>query len=134
MAMKHMEDQGGGLEGSIPGLVAERISVLEQLNEWLKQHLVVDHIRQAMGDENLPLYQKAIQFGQHLVGDQLSPISVAGANRALQLSGKLQLQLGMNDIAHPVEAVKRLAGQANDRDVSDADARLWSGTGLCVQV
>jgi hypothetical protein len=47
-----------------------------------------DYFGSQIYDENAPFYKQMFQMGKYLVGDQLNPISVSGAKRALQLSGK----------------------------------------------
>ena len=39
-------------------------------------------------DDNAPGWKKAYQFGQHILNEQLNPMSISGAKRSLELSGK----------------------------------------------
>ena len=39
-------------------------------------------------DENAPFFKQAQQFGSHILNEQLNPMSISGAKRALELSGK----------------------------------------------
>lgn len=66
-----------------------------------------DYFGNQIYDENAPAFKQAWQFGKHLVTDQLSPMSISGAKRALQLSGKphttldVLKQIGDRDVVLP---------------------------------
>lgn len=78
--------------------VEERQSVVGGLTQMLYHKMMFspfvemgtnrDYFGYQITDENSPMYQRIYQFTKHLIGDQLNPMSVAGAKRALELSGK----------------------------------------------
>ena len=78
--------------------IEERQSVIGGLTQMLYHKMLFqpfvemgqnkDYFGSQIMDENAPFFKQAYQFGQHLVSDQLNPMSVAGAKRALELSGK----------------------------------------------
>lgn len=114
--------------------IEERQSVIGGLTQMLYHKMLFqpfvemaqnkDYFGSQIMDENSPFFQQSWQFLQHLMSDQLSPMSIAGANRALELSGKEQLPGVKGWFTHPLETLKntpdtlkRLPGQLNDRDV-----------------
>ncbi len=82
MAMKHIE---------------ERQSIVGGLGEMLWNKMMFQPFRELaenkdywgyeIWDENAPLYKQAAQFAQHILSDQLSPITISGAQRAYQMGG-----------------------------------------------
>ena len=78
--------------------IEERQSVIGGLTQMLYHKMLFqpfvemaqnkDYFGSQIYDENSPFFKQAYQFGKHLVSDQLNPMSIAGAKRALQLSGK----------------------------------------------
>jgi hypothetical protein len=94
--------------------IEERQSVTSGLSQMLYHKMLFspfvemgenkDYFGNQIYDENSPFFKQAWQFGKHLIGDQLNPMSISGARRALQLSGKPY---------GPMDILK----QINDRDV-----------------
>lgn len=98
--------------------IEERQSVIGGLSQMLYHKMMFapfiemgqnkDYFGNQIMDENSPMYQQMWQLGKHLVGDQLNPMSIAGAKRALELSGKphdtasVLKQLGDRDVYMPL--------------------------------
>jgi len=83
MALKNIEEQQ-----SVPGGLVQMLyhkMLFQPVVEMAKNK---DYFGSQIYDENAPFYKQMFQMGKYLVGDQLNPISVSGAKRALQLSGK----------------------------------------------
>lgn len=87
MLLKHVEQFGGGAAGVVEG-AAQMLwdkSMAEPFNELWNNR---DYYGYNIWDVNAPFYEKAWQAIKHEWGDQLSPMSMAGAKHAAQLSGK----------------------------------------------
>jgi hypothetical protein len=67
-----------------------------------------DYFGYQIYDENAPGFKQAYQLGSHILGDQLNPMSITGAKRSLELSGKptdtasILQNLGNRDVALPL--------------------------------
>ena len=83
MAMKNIEEQQ-----SVPAGLAQMLYHKMLFQPFIEMGQNKDYFGNQIYDENAPFFKQAYQFGSHLVSDQLNPMSVAGAKRALQLSGK----------------------------------------------
>jgi hypothetical protein len=84
MAAKNIEDQGGNVAWGLGQMLFHKLMfapVLESLQNK-------DYFGGQIYDQNAPAYQQVGQFVHHMFTDQLSPMSVSGAQRALELSGK----------------------------------------------
>jgi len=107
MAYKHIQAAGGGVEGTITGLMEMMYNkmMFQPIAELARNK---DYFGYSLRNENDPAYQQAWQMGQHLVGSQLEPMSIVGAKRALELSGKphdtagVLSQLGDRDVVMPL--------------------------------
>lgn len=83
MAMKNIEERQ-----SVPGGLAQMLYHKMMFGPFIEMAQNKDYFGSQIMDENAPFYKQAYQLGKYLVGDQLNPMSVAGAKRALELSGK----------------------------------------------
>ncbi len=80
-----------------------------------------DYFGSQIMDENAPFYQQMGQLGKYIVTDQASPMSISGAKRALQLSGKpfttldvfKQLAAGDRDVVLPLMGFGPAPGYAS---------------------
>jgi hypothetical protein len=78
--------------------IEERQSVVGGLSQMLYHKLMFapfvemgtnrDYFGRQIYDENAPGFKQVYQFGKHLLGEQLNPMSISGAKKALELSGK----------------------------------------------
>jgi hypothetical protein len=98
--------------------IEERQSVIGGLAQMLYHKLMVapfvematnrDYFGYQIYDENAPGFKQAYQLGSHILGDQLNPMSITGAKRSLELSGKptdtasILQNLGNRDVALPL--------------------------------
>lgn len=83
MAMKNIEEKQ-----SVTGGLMQMLYHKMLFQPFFEMGGNKDYFGNQIYDENAPAFKQAYQFGKHLVTDQLSPMSVSGAKRALQLSGK----------------------------------------------
>jgi len=83
MAMKHIQEQQNALFG-LSEMFWNKL-MFQPISEMIHNR---DYFGNKLFDETAPGYKQAYQLGKHLIGDQAYPISVVGARRALQLSGK----------------------------------------------
>lgn len=103
MAMKNIEEQQ-----SVVGGLTQMLYHKMLFSPFVEMGQNKDYFGNQIFDENAPFYQKARQFMTHLGADQLNPMSVAGAKRALQLSGKpfttadVLKQLSDRDVVMPL--------------------------------
>lgn len=103
MAMKNIEERQS-VAGGLMQMMYHKM-MFDPLVEMVNNR---DYFGNQIRDENSPAYQQIWQMGKHLVGDQLNPMSVAGAKRALELSGKpstttdVLKQLGDRDVVMPL--------------------------------
>jgi len=102
MAYKNIEEQQ-----SVPAGLAQMLYHKMLFQPFIEMGQNKDYFGNQIFDENAPFFKQAYQFGSHLLSDQLNPMSVAGAKRALQLSGKpnttldVLKQLGDRDVVLP---------------------------------
>lgn len=102
MAEKNIEEKQ-----SVPGGLAQMLYHKMLFQPFIEMGQNKDYFGNQIYDENAPFFKQAYQFGKHLVSDQLNPMSVAGAKRALQLSGKpnttldVLRQIGDRDVVLP---------------------------------
>lgn len=99
MAMKNIEERQ-----SVTGGLMQMLYHKMMFAPFIEMATNRDYFGYQITDENSPAYQQIYQFGKHLIGDQLNPMSISGAKRALELSGK----------PHDTADVLR---QLSDRDV-----------------
>jgi hypothetical protein len=83
MAIKNIEERQ-----SVAGGLSQMLYHKMMFSPFEEMYNNKDYYGYSIRDENSPAYQQLWQMGKHLVGDQLSPMSVSGAKRALDLSGK----------------------------------------------
>lgn len=99
MATKNIEEQQSTIKG-----LAQLLQHKMLFAPFIEMGRNRDYFGSEIYDENAPAYKQAWQFINHLGSDTISPMSVTGATRALQLSGKPHSAL---------DVIK----QAGDRDV-----------------
>jgi len=78
--------------------IEERQSTIGGLSQMLYHKLMFapfvemgtnrDYFGRNIYDENAPGFKQVYQFGKHLLTEQLNPMSISGAKKALELSGK----------------------------------------------
>jgi hypothetical protein len=92
MAQKHIEERGGGIGGTLSGLGAMvwNKMVFEPIVELANNK---DYFGREIFDQNAPAYQQLVEAAQHIFGEQLSPMSFAGAQRATGATGSLPERL-----------------------------------------
>jgi len=83
MYTKHAEDADSYVGGAVEMLWNKMM--LEPFIELARNR---DYYGYEIWSEDAPLYKKAYQFMKHVGSDQLNPITVSGARRAAELSGK----------------------------------------------
>ena len=86
MLEKHIEEEGGGIHGALMG------SINMLYNKMLFQPFVEmytnrDYFGRDIYDVNAPEYRQAAQFMSKVFKDQFSPITLSGAQRALETGG-----------------------------------------------
>lgn len=84
MAEKNIEDQGGNIAWGLTQMLWHKL-MFAPVQEAFQNK---DYFGGQIYDQNAPAYKQAMQFFSHMVTDQVSPMSVSGAKRALELSGK----------------------------------------------
>jgi len=84
MAEKNIEEQGGNVAWGLTQMLWHKL-MFAPVQEAFQNK---DYFGGQIFDPNAPAYKQATQFFGHLVTDQISPMSVTGAQRALELSGK----------------------------------------------
>ena len=84
MAVKHIQERGGDVPAGLGQMLWNKM-MLEPLNEIVHNR---DYYGYNIMYENSPWYQRYAQLGKYLLSDQLSPITITGAQRALQVSGQ----------------------------------------------
>lgn len=89
MAGKHVEERGGWDE---PGNIAMGLGqmlwnkmMFEPLNEFINNR---DYYGYNIMDDSSPWYQRYAQMAKFIASDQFNPITLSGAKRALQATGK----------------------------------------------
>lgn len=83
MLKKHAEDAGGYGWGAAEMLYNKML--IEPFIEFARNR---DYWGYQIWSEDAPLYKQAWQFMKHVTGTQMNPITVGGAARAAELSGK----------------------------------------------
>lgn len=86
MLTKHMQEQGGGLLGSVKGakdMLWNKMMFQPFFEIWENR----SYWGYEIYDPDSPFYQQAAQLVGYAIGDQLSPITFGGAQRARDLSG-----------------------------------------------
>lgn len=86
MLMKHIQEEGGGIGGTVNG-AAEMLKNKLMIQPFVEMLENRDYWGYEIYDSNAWFPRKAVQFGKHMVLDQLSPITLSGANRAATISG-----------------------------------------------
>jgi hypothetical protein len=99
MAAKHIEEQQ-----SIKMGLAEMLKNKLMFSPFIEMGSNHDYFGNQIWNENDPYWAQWGQFAKHLLTEQLNPMSISGAKRALQLSGK---PFGFKDVIQ----------QMGDRDV-----------------
>ena len=84
MAWKNIQDQGG----NVPLGLAQMIYHKMMIAPFVEIGTNKDYFGSPIRNLEDPAYKQIIQFGHHIVNEQLSPMSMTGAKRSLQLSGK----------------------------------------------
>jgi hypothetical protein len=84
MLMKHIQEQGGGLGGSISGLfeMYYNKTMIQPFREIAQNK---DYFGYPLWDESAPLYKKAFQFAKKEFANQMIPMTGSGAARAATL-------------------------------------------------
>lgn len=86
MLTKHMQEQGGGVLGGIKGakdMLWNKMMFQPFFEIWENR----SYWGYEIYDPDSPFYQQAAQLVGYAIGDQLSPITFGGAQRARDLSG-----------------------------------------------
>jgi hypothetical protein len=84
MFLKHAQEQGGNIITGAAEMLYNK-TMIEPIKEMLQNR---DYYGSDIWDENGPVYMKAWQGLKHTFGDQISPITISGANRALITGGQ----------------------------------------------
>jgi hypothetical protein len=87
MLQKHIEEQGGGIGGTLGGAGAMlwNKTLFQPLKELWENR---DYFGREIWDTNAPGYQQIEQAMKHIATGQLSPMSVSGAQRAQETGGQ----------------------------------------------
>lgn len=83
MALKNMQERQNVVSG-----LAQMLYHKMLFAPFVEMGTNRDYFGNSIRDENSPAYKQIWQFGSHLLGQQVSPMSISGAKRALELSGK----------------------------------------------
>lgn len=83
MAMKNIEERQSVVAG-----LAQMIYHKMMFAPFIEMGTNKSYFGNQIYDENSPAFKQIWQFTKHLFGEQLNPMSVTGAKRALELSGK----------------------------------------------
>lgn len=89
MLLKHVQEQGGNIAAGVMEMLYNKM-VIQPFVDMAKNR---DYYGNDIWDENGPIYRKAWQAVSYLFKDQLNPIAVSGAQRAVSLGG------GSRDVA-----------------------------------
>jgi hypothetical protein len=84
MAEKNIEDQSGNIAWGLTQMLWHKL-MFAPVQEAFQNR---DYFGGQIYDQNAPAYKQAVQFFSHMATDQVSPMSVTGAQHALELSGK----------------------------------------------
>jgi hypothetical protein len=83
MLMKHIEEHGGNLPGGAAAMLWNKL-MFQPFVEMAENR---DYFGTNIYDENGPVWQRTAQAITHLFGEQFNPMSVTGAQRAMQTGG-----------------------------------------------
>lgn len=86
MLLKHIQEQGGGILGTMKGtagMLWNKLMIQPFLDMWNNRNYWGYDIT----DINAPAYKQGLQLGQYILKDQLSPMTMSGANHALDTGG-----------------------------------------------
>jgi hypothetical protein len=103
MAKKHIEEQQ-----SVSGGLAEMLYHKLMFAPFIEMATNRDYFGYQIFDPNAPGFKQAYQFGKNLLTEQLNPMAISGAKRALELSGKphstmdVLKSLGDSDVYMPL--------------------------------
>lgn len=89
MLMKHIEEQGGGVGGTVAGSLSMIWNKLlfQPLKELYDNK---DYFGREIWDTNAPGYQQLAQAMKHVLSEQTSPMAVTGAKQAWETGGSLK--------------------------------------------
>jgi hypothetical protein len=87
MLQKHVQEQGGGPGGMLGGAMSMlwNKTLFQPIRELAENR---DYFGREVWDTNAPGYQQIAQAVRHTFGQQLSPMSVTGAERAQETGGR----------------------------------------------
>lgn len=107
MAMKNIQERQNVFSG-----LAQMLYHKMMFAPFVEMGTNRDYFGNEIRDSNSPAYQQIWQSVKHLVGDQLAPMSVSGARRALELSGKphTPTDIGRQLLAGDRDAVMPMLG------------------------
>jgi hypothetical protein len=103
MAAKNMQERD-----SIIGGLTQMLYHKMMISPFVELYNNKDYSGYSIWNENSPGWQQIQQMGMHVMSDQMSPMSVSGAKRALDLSGKphgtadVIKQIGDRDVYMPL--------------------------------
>ena len=83
MAAKHIQERN-----SVVGGLTQMLYNKMMFQPFVEMAQNKDYFGSQMYDEDAPFYKQVMQFLPNVLHDQLNPMSVSGAQRARQLSGK----------------------------------------------
>ncbi len=86
MWRKHVEEQGGGVHGTIAGTGDMLFNKL-LFQPFVEMAQNRDYYGHELYDINAPEYRQAYQFATKVFKEQFSPITISGASRALETGG-----------------------------------------------
>jgi len=108
MLMKHIQERGGNVLTGTAEMVWNKL-MFEPFNELMNNR---DYYGYNIWDENAPIYKQVWQGMRHMWGDQ-SPMTLAGAKHAAQLSGKEFPSL-TDAVTHPNKLLDALKAKGVD--------------------
>lgn len=87
MWQKHAQGQGGGGSGAFSGTLEMIYSkmLFEPFIELMRNR---DYFGREIWDTNAPAYKQLMQAAEHIIGNQVSPMSVTGWNRVEETGGR----------------------------------------------
>lgn len=84
MLIKHIQDRGGNVFSGAIEMLWNKL----MFQPFVEIYNNKDYWGYNIWDENAPIYKQVMQGLKHVLGEQTSPISLSGADRAAELSGK----------------------------------------------
>jgi hypothetical protein len=108
MLMKHIQERGGNALTGTAEMVWNKL-MFEPFHELMNNR---DYYGYNIWDENAPIYKQIWQGIRHMWGDQ-SPMTLAGAKRAAELSGKEFPSL-TDAVTHPDKLLDALKAKGVD--------------------